>query len=58
MRLVEFPAGQPIFLDANCLVYHFTGAYPSCAHLLDRLVHLTSNDGDFARVPGLTRWRP
>lgn len=36
MRLSEFPTGQTIVLDTNCLVYHFTGTYPSCAVLLDR----------------------
>lgn len=36
MRLSEFPPGQTIFVDANCLIYHFTGTYPSCAALLER----------------------
>ena len=36
MPLPDFPDGQTIFLDANCLIYHFTGTYPSCAILLDR----------------------
>lgn len=37
MRLSEFPTGERIVLDTNCLVYHFTGAYASCAVLLDRI---------------------
>ena len=36
MRLTDFPARDTIFLDANCLVYHFTGTYISCALLLER----------------------
>jgi len=36
VRLADFPAGGTIFLDANCLIYHFAGTYPSCALLLDR----------------------
>ena len=47
MRLSEFPTGQTIFLDANCLIYHFAGTYPSCALLLDRAhrgdVHLVTS---------------
>ena len=36
MRLTELPAGSTIVVDANCLIYHFTGTYPSCAVLLER----------------------
>ena len=36
MRLADFPAGHTIFLDSNCLIYHFTGTFESCALILER----------------------
>ena len=34
--LADLPSGTIIFIDANCLVYHFFNTYPSCTHMLQR----------------------
>ena len=36
MRLASFPSGQSLFIDANCLVYHFLGTHPQCTAILHR----------------------
>lgn len=46
MRLDGLPAGDPVFLDANIFIYHFTGVSPQCTALLARC--------EAGRVPGIT----
>ena len=61
MTFDTIPAGLPVFLDANCLVYEATAdpTYgPACKRLLERLGALASLDADFDRVPGITRYAP
>ena len=36
MRLVDFPSGASLFIDANCLLYHFLDSHPSCTYTLHR----------------------
>ena len=50
--LKDFPDGEVAALDANILDY----LAQVCRSR--RLVHITSNDADFDRVPTLTRWQP
>lgn len=37
MWLRDLPSGTTIFIDTNCLVYHFTGVSESCRFLLERV---------------------
>jgi len=36
MKLDALADGERIFLDANILIYHFTGVSPECRRLLQR----------------------
>jgi predicted nucleic acid-binding protein len=36
MRLEDLPAGERIFVDANILIYHFSGLSPECRAFLQR----------------------
>jgi len=36
MRLEEIPEGERIFVDANILIYHFSGISPECRAFLQR----------------------
>ena len=36
MRLADFPSGGSLFIDANCLIYHFLDTYPVCTSTLHR----------------------
>jgi predicted nucleic acid-binding protein len=61
MIFADLLAGEHIFLDANTLIYHF-GPHPSlgaaCNQQAHGLTNLASHDGDFDRVPGITRYGP
>ena len=35
-RLADFPAGDVLFIDANCLLYHFLSTHPSCTFTVHR----------------------
>ena len=59
MTFADLLAGDAVFLDANTFVYHFAPDprwSAPCGQLL--LTKLASNDTDFDRVPGLTRYAP
>jgi uncharacterized protein len=36
MKLDEIETGSDVFIDANILIYHFTGVCDECSHFLDR----------------------
>ncbi len=35
-RLTDFPSGELLFLDTNCLLYHFLGTSPTCTQTVHR----------------------
>jgi predicted nucleic acid-binding protein len=37
MALTEIPAGSSVFIDANILIYHFTGRSDDCSSFLARI---------------------
>jgi hypothetical protein len=40
MTFAQIPAGSVLFVDANTLIYHFTGDPkhgPACTHLVQRI---------------------
>ena len=60
MIFADLVAGASVFVDANTLVYHFQ-PHPvfgsPCTDLVER-IEQASNDADFDRVPGITRYAP
>ncbi|MCD6494886.1 type II toxin-antitoxin system VapC family toxin [Candidatus Bipolaricaulota bacterium] len=36
LPLLELPAGQTVFIDANIFIYHFTGLSQECSSFLER----------------------
>ena len=63
MTLANLGAGAAVFLDANTFVYYFQ-PHPKYGALIVALLNhagltnIASSDGDFDRVPGLTRYGP
>jgi predicted nucleic acid-binding protein len=61
MTFSDIPAAAAVFLDANTFVYH--GLLTNDAIIValmagHGLANLASNDADFDRVPGITRFAP
>jgi hypothetical protein len=58
MTFADLVTGDAVFVDTNTLTYHFEphARWGSACTQLFRQIE--SNDADFDRVPGLTRYAP